>query len=102
MLSPLAPHLGEECWQLLGNIESIFLNDNWIEYDINALFQRTVTIAVQVNGKLRATIEVPKDSEQNEIRAILSDNDKVHKFTIGKTIIKEIYVKNKIYNIVVK
>jgi leucyl-tRNA synthetase len=102
MLSPLAPHLGEECWQLLGNKESIFLKSNWIPSDANALFQRSVTIAVQVNGKVRATIDIPLDSEQEAVKKLVFNEDKVIKHTADKTIAKEIYVKNKIYNIVVK
>jgi leucyl-tRNA synthetase len=102
MLSPLAPHLGEECWQLLGNKESIFLKSNWMPSDINALFQRSITIAVQVNGKVRSTIDIPLNSEQEFVKETVFKDDKVIKHIDGKSIVKEIYVKNKIYNIVVK
>lgn len=104
MIAPLAPHLGEECWSLLGNKASIFDSDEnqWFEFDPRSLQQKTVMMVIQVNGKLRASIEVPADSEKNEIKALISDNDKITKFTEGKSIVKEIFVKNKIYNIVVK
>jgi leucyl-tRNA synthetase len=102
MISPLAPHLGEECWQLLGNINSIFEKPFWYEVDDSALIEDTVSIAVQVNGKVRATLEVPLDSEQDSVKKLVFNEDKVIKHTADKTIIKEIYVKNKIYNIVVK
>ena len=104
MISPLAPHLGEECWQLLGNTTSIFdpAGRGWYEVDKSALIEDTVSMAVQVNGKLRATIDVPLNSEQEDVKKLIFNEEKVIKHTADKTIVKEIYVKNKIYNIVVK
>ncbi len=102
MLSPLAPHLGEECWQLLGNERSIFEGNVWFEVDPDALVVDKVTIAVQVNGKLRAAVDVPLDSEESVVKEAAYSDDKVTKHTEGKTVVKEIYVKNKIFNIVVK
>ena len=102
MISPLAPHLGEECWSLLGNSSSIFENPFWYSVDGSALVEDTVAIAVQVNGKLRATIDIPLNSEQEDVKKFVFIEDKVIKHTVDKTIVKEIYVKNKIYNIVVK
>jgi leucyl-tRNA synthetase len=102
MVSPLAPHLGEECWSLLGNTSSIFEKPFWYEVDDAALIEDTVSIAVQVNGKLRATIDAPLNSEQETVKKLIFSEDKVTKHTADKTIVKEIYVKNKIYNIVVK
>jgi leucyl-tRNA synthetase len=102
MVSPLAPHLGEECWSLLGNISSIFEKPFWYEVDKSALIEDIVSIAVQVNGKLRATIDAPLNSEQEAVKKIVFSEEKVTKHTADKSIIKEIYVKNKIYNIVVK
>ncbi|HCY74544.1 MAG TPA: leucine--tRNA ligase [Ignavibacteriales bacterium] len=102
MLAPVAPHLGEECWQIIGNDKSIFQNPAVFEVDKTALIEDTVNIAVQVNGKLRATIPVRMNSEQDAVKSLVFADEKVNKFTEGKTIIKEIFVKNKIYNIVVK
>ncbi len=102
MVSPLAPHLGEECWSLLGNQTSIFEKPFWYAFDESALIEDTVSIAVQVNGKLRATVDVPLDSEQDEVKKVVSSEEKVIRHTADKSIVKEIYVKNKIYNIVVK
>jgi leucyl-tRNA synthetase len=102
MIAPLAPHLGEECWNLLGNSSSIFQNPFWYAVDETALIEDTVSIAVQVNGKVRATIDVPIDSEQDAVKKLVFIEDKVIKHTADNTIVKEIYVKNKIYNIVVK
>ncbi len=102
MLAPVAPHLGEECWQIIGNEKSIFQNPVVFEVDKDALIEDTVNIAVQVNGKLRATIPAPMNSEQDAVKPLVFADEKVTKFTDGKTIVKEIFVKNKIYNIVVK
>jgi leucyl-tRNA synthetase len=102
MVAPLAPHLGEECWNLLGNSVSIFEKPFWYEVDESALIEDSVSIAVQVNGKVRATIDVPIDSEQESVKKLVFNEDKVIKHTTDKTIVKEIYIKNKIYNIVVK
>jgi leucyl-tRNA synthetase len=102
MLSPLAPHLGEECWKLLGNSSSIFEKPQWYDTDKEALIEDSISIAVQVNGKVRATVDVPINSEQEAVKKLVFNEDKVIKHTADKNIIKEIYVKNKIYNIVVK
>ena len=102
MLAPLAPHLGEECWSLLGNEKSIFENPLWLEPDKNALAVQEVTIVIQVNGKVRGKFNVPIDSDENIVKTAAWKDEKVKKYTDGKTVIKEIYVKNRIYNIVVK
>lgn len=102
LLAPVAPHLAEEVRQILGHEESIFVDPVWYKYDEAALVADTVYIAVQVNGKLRDTIEVPLNCSQEDVKGSLSANEKVLRHIDGKTIVKEIYVKNKIYNIVVK
>lgn len=102
MLSSVAPHLGEECWQLLGNENSIYIKTPLCPIDNEALSEDNVNIAVQVNGKLRATISVPINSEQTFVKTLIEKDDRVMKFVNEKTIVKEIFVKNKIYNIVVK
>ena len=102
MTAPLAPHLGEECWQLMGNINSLFESPQWFEVDPAGLVEDSVNIAVQVNGKLRSTIQMPVNSEQENVKEIVFKDEKVLKHINGKNIVKEIYVKNKIYNIVAK
>ncbi len=102
LLSPVAPHLGEECWKLIGNKNSLFEKPLWYDFDPEALIEDNVKIAVQVNGKLRTTIEMPLDSKQEKVKEVVFIDEKVLKHTEGKSIVKEIYVKNKIYNIVVK
>lgn len=102
LLAPIAPHLGEECWKLLGNDNSIYQTKQKYSVDKNALVVDEVTVVVQVNGKIRAKLNLPVDTEESKIKetAFADENVKVH--TDGKTIVKEIYIKNKIYNIVVK
>ena len=102
MISSVAPHLGEECWQLLGNETSIFEKPVWFDFDKEALVEDSVNIAVQVNGKLRTTIEMPINSEQSIVKDAVFKEEKIINYIQDKTIVKEIYVKNKIYNVVVK
>ncbi len=102
LLAPLAPHLAEECWSLLGKEKSIFEDPMWFEYDKAAIVEDKITLAVQVNGKLRAAIEVDLDGDEKLIKEFAKQDARVVKFIEGKQIVKEIYVKNKILNIVVK
>lgn len=102
LLAPLAPHLGEECWSLLGKEKSIFEEPVWFDYGPAALVQDTFTLAVQVNGKLRAAIEFEVNTSEEEIKRIAKEDPRIKKFIDGKEIVREIYVKNKILNIVVK
>ncbi len=102
MLSTVAPHLGEECWNLLGNSTSLYENPVWYEPDENALSVDEVTIVVQVNGKVRAKVNLPFDSDEATVKEAVWKEENVKTHTNGKTVVKEIYVKNKIYNIVVK
>lgn len=102
MIAPLAPHLGEECWQIMGFEKSIYENPVWFEVDENALAVDEVTIVVQINGKVRAKVNMPVDSEEADVKTAAFADSNVQLHTEGKTVVKEIYVKNKIYNIVVR
>jgi leucyl-tRNA synthetase len=102
LTSPVAPHMAEECFEIIGREESIFKSPIWYNADPEALIEDKVNFAVQVNGKLRATIEMPMNSEQEAVRKAVVEDEKVAKYLEGKNIVKEIFVKNKIYNIVVK
>jgi leucyl-tRNA synthetase len=102
MLAPVAPHFGEECWQIIGKEKSLFEQPVSFEVDKTALAEDTVNIAVQVNGKLRATIAMPIDSDEAAVKSTSYSDEKVKRHIEGKTIVKEIFVKNKILNIVVK
>lgn len=102
MIAPLAPHLGEECWQMLGNQKLIFENPIWFDVDKSALTKDVALVVVQINGKVRAKIEVPFNLPESEVKKIIFDDPKVKSYVDGKVLVKEIYVPNKIYNIVVK
>jgi leucyl-tRNA synthetase len=102
LVEPVAPHLGEECWNLIGNENSLMEKPAWFAFDPKALIEDSVNIAVQINGKLRTTVELPINSEQDVVKKSVLADEKVSKHLDGKKVVKEIYVKNKIYNIVVK
>lgn len=102
MISPLAPHLGEECWRILGSEVSIYKNPPVYSVDDKALTVDSVTVVVQVNGKIRAKLSLPIDSDEEVVKNSAWNDENVKVHTEGKNIVKEIYIKNKIYNIVVK
>ena len=99
LLNPIAPHVTEELWNLLGHSDTIAY-EKWPTYDEAKTVANEITLPIQFNGKLKATITIEKDDEEENVK------NKVHQAVDakleGKTIVKEIYVKNKIYNIVVK
>jgi len=101
LISPMAPCLAEEMWELAGKPYSIF-NSQWPEHDPNAIVADTITIAVQVNGKLRGEVVVAADADEATIVGEAKANDKVLTHISGKTIVKEIYVKGRLVNLVVK
>ena len=101
LLCPIAPHICEEMWESVGG-EGFCSMAQWPEYCEEKTIDSSVEIAVQVNGKLRATIMLPRDMAKEDAIAAAKADEKVKPFVEGKTIIKEIAVPNKIVNIVVK
>ena len=101
LLSPVAPHIAEELWNRLGHSGTITY-EAWPTYDESKIADDEINLPVQVNGKVRATIKVAIDATQDEIKEIAHKAENVQAHLEGKTIVKEIYVKGKIYNIVVK
>ena len=100
LLSPFAPHITEEIWNHYQNKESIFKSD-WPEYDPALIQDETITIAVQVNGKLRDTFDIPADLSEEEIKKLALTSEKVQKWLEGKEPKKVIYVKGKLISVVV-
>ncbi|MGN1009049.1 MAG: leucine--tRNA ligase [Butyricicoccus sp.] len=101
LVSPFAPHITEELWQMLGETSVLSL-EPWPAYDEAKTIESSIEIGVQVNGKLKSTIQLPMDCEQQvAIDTALAD-EKVKKAIEGKNLVKTIVVKNKIVNLVVK
>jgi len=100
LLSPFAPHVCEEIWEKLGNKNSIF-TEPWPQYDLNKIKDETITLAVQVNGKLRDTLEVSADISEADAKQLALSSEKVQKWLEGKEPKKVIYVKSKLISIVV-
>lgn len=100
MLYCIAPHLGEELWSMMGH-EDVIVYEPWPTYDENKIVLNKVNIAISINGKFRATIEVPIDAAEDDVKQEAFKLDIVNKYIEGKEIKKIIFVKNKILNIVV-
>ncbi len=101
LLSPVCPFLGEELWQTLGNNNTITY-EPWPTYDETKLQEDTTTIAVQVNGKLRDTIKIKIDEEENIVKDLALNSPNTIRHLENLQVIKIIYIKNKIVNIVAK
>ena len=101
IIAPFVPHLAEELWSILGNKDSISYQE-WPSYDESLIQLDNVTIAVQVNGKLRANIEVPKDSAEDFVVTEALSLENVKKFTSLGSIVKTIHVPNRLLNFVIK
>ncbi len=101
ILSVFAPHMCEEIWSEMGN-NDLISSQNWPEVDTNYLEDDICVIAIQINGKLRDKIMVEKDQTEDVIEDMVMSSLRVKKFIEGKDVLKKIYVKNKIFNIVVK
>ena len=101
LLNPVAPHITEEIWNRFGHTDTITY-EAWPTYDEAKLIEDTIEIPVQINGKVKATVEIAPDASEEEVKQIVHENANVQAQIEGKTIVKEIYVKNKIYNIVIK
>ena len=99
LLNPIAPHITEELWNILGHNDSIAY-EPWPKYDESKIIDEEKELPVQINGKLKTTVMIALNEDESSIKAKVHEaiSDKLD----GKSIIKEIYVKNKIYNVVVK
>ena len=101
MLSPFTPHFCDELWEEMGNTGYLF-NEAWPEYKEELTKSSDVVIAVQVNGKVRGTVEVPRGTAKEEVEKAALEIENVKKHMEGKTLMKVIVVPEKIVNIVVK
>ncbi len=101
LLSPFTPHLAEELWQMMGKKEDTISQAEWPMFDEQALVQDTVTLAVQVNGKVRGQIKVAPDASEQDIKELCLAEPNVAKYVQGQSIKKFIVVPNKIVSIVI-
>lgn len=99
LLAPIAPHLSEELWSLLGHDDTITYAA-WPTYDESKLVEDTVQIVLQVNGKVRSHAEVAKDMGKDELEKLALADDKIQEFTAGKTVRKVIAIPGKLVNVV--
>ncbi len=100
LLSPFAPHICEEMWQILGNKNTI-ADISWPVWDEEKIKLDRVSIGVQINGKFRGSIEIPADYQQNEVIKCAVENEKIKKYISGKNILKTVYVPGRLLNIVI-
>jgi len=101
LLNPFAPHITEEIFNILGENKTIS-ELPWPKYDEEKTIDDEIEIPVQINGKLKTTVMINKDMEEKEVEEVINSDKEVKKLLEGKTVVKEIYVKGKIYNIVIK
>ncbi len=101
LLSPFAPHLCEEMWEIM-NYGGTINDQNWPQYDEAKCVDNEVEIVVQVNGKIRARMKIANDEAQESVISKAKADEKVAAEISGKTIVKELYVKGKLVNIVVR
>ena len=100
LLSPMAPHIAEELWHLLGNQKTLAY-EPWPEFDPALLVEEEVEIPVQVNGKLRGRVLVPSDADAAEIERAARADSKIAVLLQGKTVRKVVVVPGKLVNFVV-
>ncbi len=101
LLNPFAPHIAEEMWSLLGHDQDLAYHE-WPVHDESYLQRDMIKLAVQVNGKVRAQIEVEADADKETVLELALSQSSVKQHTDGKTIVKTIVVPGRIVNIVVK
>ena len=105
LIQPICPHLAQECYKLITNSDELIDFTSWPKYDENKISSKPITYAIQVNGKLRGTIEFKLDANDNELEELKTKAvslESVKPFIEGKEIVKIIVVKNKIISIVIK
>jgi len=101
LVSPFVPHISEEMWQMLGNKGSV-LNQSWPAYDKDMIVDDTITIPLQINGKLRSKLEVSPSITDEALKELVRSDEKIKKWIEGKKIVKWINVPGKLVNLVVR
>ena len=101
LLNPVCPHITEEIWQRMG-YEGYVHESSWPEYDESKTILDVIELPIQVNGKLRATVEINREASEDEVYEKAVKDDVVAKYLESKNVVKKIYVKGRIFNIIVK
>jgi leucyl-tRNA synthetase len=101
LLTPFTPHMCEELWQLVGK-SGFVSQESWPAYEEKYTVKDEVTLAIQVNGKVRAEITLPRDVDKDTAISAAKGNEKIMGYLEGKTIVKEIYVPQKLISLVIK
>ena len=99
LLSPIVPHFAEELWQILGQEGSV-IRQPWPKFDPRLLIEETVTVVIQVNGKLRSKIDVPADIAEDKLKELILGDEKLAPWIQNKPIKKFIIVPQKLVNLV--
>jgi leucyl-tRNA synthetase len=101
LLNPVAPHMSEEMWELLGYKGRVY-EQRWAVWEEEKTVESTIEIGIQINGRVRGTVLIAADEEKDSVREKVMSNNDVLLHLEGKAIVKEVYVPGRIYNIVVK
>lgn len=101
ILNPFAPHVTEELYQMIG-CEGVLDEQEWVTYDEALCKDDTIEIVCQINGKVKSKLTIPTDADKDDVIALAKADEAIVKATEGKNIVKEIYVPNKLVNLVVK
>ncbi len=101
LLAPFAPHLAEELWERLGNEPSIFRHARWPEFDAAKAVADSVEVVVQVNGKVRSRLTMPRGASEDEAKSAAMQDPNVRRYLDGQQLRKAIYVPDRLINLVV-
>jgi leucyl-tRNA synthetase len=101
LLSPFAPHVAEELWQVLGHRETLAY-EPWPAFDAALAKEDTIEIAVQINGKVRSKISVPADADREMLTAAAEADERIVELLRGKQVVKKVAVPGRLVNFVVK
>jgi leucyl-tRNA synthetase len=101
LIAPFTPHIAEELWSILGHNQNVSL-EQWPNYEESLTHKDEITIVVQINGKIRAQLQVDKNISKDDILELAKSNSNVKKYIEGKNLVKEIYVPGKLVSLVVK